>query len=401
MITPITPKDRIEVLDSLRGFAIFGILIVNMQVFSGSGWEEEVFSGKLDQLFYWIIEVFAENKFLNLFSFLFGIGFALQLRKADRKRSNFRIIYIRRLLALFVIGIIHGVFVAWVDVLTGYAILGCLLFLINPVSSKGIKLLIVICLLAPVIYELSDRQTTLNQESREPVVQNELKVEPEICYSCYAEIHKDGTYRELVVMRVDFWREILTSFSWYISLIGNEFVLFLIGFYAGRKDFFQNFQNNIMRLRRALPWLFVSGLTMTLVSIYSENILNNFSDTIKNQISDSLFSLGAILMSAAYLFAILILNSLGLWKKCFTWLAKAGRMSLTNYLLQSIICSFIFYEYGIGLYGKLGPTSGLLLTLFIFIFQIIISHWWFTWARFGPFEWLWRTITYGRFQPIC
>ncbi len=399
-ITPTSPDDRIEVIDSLRGFAILGILIVNMQVFSGSGWEKDIFTGKLDQLIYWIIEVFASGKFLNLFSFLFGVGFAIQLGKAIRKKSNFRTVYIRRLLVLFFFGIIHGIFIARVDNLTTFAILGCLLLLIPSFSNKAIKLLFIICLLTPFVYNLSDGPNIWNQENKEHVVQNELKAKSELCHSCDRELHKDGTYNELVLMRVDYWSHILTSVAWYKSIIGYEFVVFLIGFYISRKGFFRNLQKHIVQIKRALPWIFIIGLTITLVSLYSENLLYNLSDIIKDPIAELLFLLGAIAMSASYLFVIIILNSSGLWKKCLTWLAKVGRMSLTNYLLQSIICSFIFYEHGLGLYGKLGPTIGILLTLLIFILQIIFSNWWFKWARFGPFEWIWRSITYGRLQPI-
>lgn len=402
MLTPTSPDDRIEVIDTLRGFAIFGILIVNMQVFSGSGYEQDVFTGKLDQLMFWGIEVFAEGKFLSLFSFLFGVGFALQLGNAIKKRSNFKTKYVRRLLVLFIIGIIHGVFVAWVDTLTAYSIEGLLLLLIRFLPKNAIKLLVTICLLTPLIYDLSDRLINWKQVSGNNVVQTEsiTKSEFVVTREYQLELYKDGTYRELVMMRVDYWSHIFTSISWYISLIGHEFVMFLIGYYVERMGFFRNLQKYIVQLRRLLPWLFVSGLTITLTSLYSENILYFFSEITIKPVSALLLSIGAKTMMASYLFLIIILSDFDIWKKCFTWYAKVGRMSLTNYLLQSIICSFIFYQYGLGLYLKLGPSIGFLLTILIFILQIIFSNWWFKWARFGPFEWVWRSITYGKLQPF-
>ena len=135
---PIRATERIEVLDLLRGFALFGILVVNMTVFSGSAWVPESEIGTADQVVNWVIELLAEGKFLNLFSFLFGVGFAIQLRRISAQTDRFAYIYSRRLIALFVMGLINGVLISSVDVLQVYALLGFLLMLFSAVSQRGI-----------------------------------------------------------------------------------------------------------------------------------------------------------------------------------------------------------------------------------------------------------------------
>lgn len=123
---PTRPTGRIEQLDLLRGFAIFGILVVNMTIFSGSAWNTETTIGIVDRLAYQAIELLAEGKFLNLFSFLFGVGFTLQLHRVTAHLNRFAPLYSRRLIGLFLIGLIHGIYIAWVDVLQTYALLGFL-----------------------------------------------------------------------------------------------------------------------------------------------------------------------------------------------------------------------------------------------------------------------------------
>jgi uncharacterized protein len=109
---------------------------------------------------------------------------------------------------------------------------------------------------------------------------------------------------------------------------------------------------------------------------------------------------GAPLLCLAYLSALALLSLRPGWGARLKVLAPVGQMALTNYLMQSIICTLIFYGYGLGLFGKVGPAAGILLTVVIYLIQIPISHWWMKRFRYGPAEWLWRSMTYLKLQPM-
>lgn len=112
------------------------------------------------------------------------------------------------------------------------------------------------------------------------------------------------------------------------------------------------------------------------------------------------YALGGLALALWYASAVVLLVERPAWRRRLAPLAAAGRMALTNYLLQSLVCTTLFYSYGLGLYGRVGPAGGLLLTLAIFGGQLAFSAWWLRRFRFGPVEWLWRTLTYGRRQPL-
>ena len=119
-----------------------------------------------------------------------------------------------------------------------------------------------------------------------------------------------------------------------------------------------------------------------------------------NLLGDMLWRVGAPALSFFYASAILLLFQRTAWQRHLAPLAAVGRTALSNYLLQSVICTTIFYSYGFGLYGRIGQPAGVALTFLIFALQIPVSVWWLRHFRFGPVEWLWRTLTYGKLQPM-
>ena len=380
---PTRPTDRIEELDLLRGFAVFGILVVNMTVFSGSAWSTDEFVGRADQLAYRGVELFAEGKFLNLFSFLFGVSFAMQMRRLRGRSDRPVTLYSRRLAALFVIGLIHGIFVAWVDVLQAYALLGMLLLLLSRLPQRMVVVFAILCFVLPVSYAVIDAGGPLSAVVAE-----------------WRDAYPDGTYAQLVSVRLEFWRWIYSSPSWYVSILGTEFVLFLLGMGAGRLRFFERLDHQLLRLRMALPWLAISATVLTVANLLFDGSRLGFSEEVASALQDRLSLLGALSLSGAYAATLIILVQTPAWSNRLAPLALAGRMALTNYVLQSVICGLVFYESGLGFYGLMGPAVGLGLTVLIFAVQLLISSWWLRVARFGPLEWLWRCATYGNLQPL-
>ena len=386
-IEPTRPEDRIEALDLLRGFAIFGILVVNMTVFSGSAWSADTFTGRVDRLAYHAIDILAQGKFLNLFSFLFGVGFSLQLRRAAGRPGSFTAVYSRRLIGLLIIGVFHGVFIAWVDVLQAYALLGLLLLFVSRLSERRVLVLAALCLVLPVVVN----GWVL------PALQPVPVSDP---FGQWQAAHGTVGYAGLVALRVDFWLWIYTSPDWYADVLGTEFLLFLLGLFAGSVRFFERLDSFILSMKRALPWLVVAGAAMTISSVYVPGDISGLAPVLSSTLRDRVFLLGAITLSAAYASGLILVSTLPAWGEMLAPLRHAGRMALTNYLMQSVICALLFYRPGFALYGRVGPALGLLITIGILALQLGVSTAWLRVARFGPVEWLWRCSTYGRWFPI-
>ncbi|MGH2403895.1 MAG: DUF418 domain-containing protein, partial [bacterium] len=178
------------------------------------------------------------------------------------------------------------------------------------------------------------------------------------------------------------------------------FVMFLLGLYVGRRGLFQETRASGACARAVLPWALGIGLLGNLISLIAgESARWSESDLIAVAASTASL-IGGPALSAAYIAATVLLVQNEGWRRRLTPLAAVGRMALTNYLLQSLVCTTIFYGYGLGLYGTVAPGPGALLTLAIYAGQIPLSVWWLRRFRFGPVEWVWRSLTYGRRQPM-
>ncbi len=142
------------------------------------------------------------------------------------------------------------------------------------------------------------------------------------------------------------------------------------------------------------------GLVCTSVSLVAQELPNPALPFLTKQLGNLLWAIGGPALCFFYASAIVLLAQREAWKRRLAPLAAVGRMALSNYLMQTLTCTTIFYHYGLGFYGKVGPAAGVGLTLLIYGLQIPLSVWWLKHFRFGPVEWLWRTLTYGKLQPV-
>ena len=399
----VRPKERIEVIDILRGFALFGMLLVNMRVFSGPGeLSTHLFTGSADRVASGLIQFFAWDKFLSLFSFLFGLGFALQMGRAKARGSRFAPLYCRRLLGLLLIGLLNGLLLATVEALQAYALLGFLLFFFRHRSPRTILITAFVCLLIPIgrdAVELKLREIRLaNPQAAEEIRREDA--DRAAARRARLEAYSKGTYGEIVAHRAKFWKRLYFSLDWYPGLLGTEFVMFLLGLYAGRRRIFENIPTHLAFIRKMLWRVLALALVCTSVSYAMSQLTDPVMPYLTRPLQTLLWSVGAPGLSFFYASAIILLAQREAWKSRLAPLARAGRMPLSNYLLQSLVCTTIFYSYGLGLYGQVGPAVGVVLTASIFVLQILLSVWWMQRYRFGPMEWLWRTLTYGKFQPM-
>jgi uncharacterized membrane protein YeiB len=269
VLTPHQPSERIKDLDVIRGFALFGILLINMSLFNSpliylTLTDTQLWTGILDVVVFGIISFLVWGKFFALFTFLFGIGFTIFMERAEKKRKRPTFIFLRRLLILLTIGLIH------------------------------------------------------------------------------------------------------------------------------------NIQENLPFIKKVWLWSLMTGLIMSTVKFISFERMDSLFPTVY----DLTYTIGSLIGDPALCFfyatSIVLLMRRREWMLRLSPLGNVGRTALSNYLFQSIVCTTLFYSYGFGLYGQVGPAVGVVITLAIFSIQLVLSTLWLKKYRYGPIEWIWRKLTYGR-----
>lgn len=379
-LVPVTTKERIHILDILRGFAIFGILAVNIGGFASPqfypGYEFPELQAS-DELAYSLMIFFTEGKFYTIFSFLFGLGFAVQLSRAEAKGKDINSFYPRRLWWLLIIGILHAALLWTGDILRLYALLGFALLAFRKRSNRTVMIW------ASIFFVLSFLMLVLTGGPSAPEDKN-------IFGFNLIQMVRDATnstsYLDLVIFQS---KMVLPSFL-IIALIQGFSVmaLFLVGMLAGRSQFFEQLPTKSHTLKRG----FFIGL---IIGVVFNWIYLNSEDAVIGAIG---FTIGAPALALTYICALSLISISN--EKILAPLSAVGRMALTNYILQSVICSILFSGYGFGLYENVDAASLWGIVFAIYILQIPFSMWWLKNFQFGPMEWLWRSLTYKAWQPF-
>lgn len=408
LLAPVQQAERIQIIDILRGFALFGILVVNMAIFSRP-FQSILFAADpatpwYDRAAEWLIHFLAEGKFYALFSMLFGLGMVLLMERIQGRSGRFVPLYVRRLLALLLIGVVHA-FLIWPgDILIMYALLGFPLILFRKARPRTLLIWAVILLAIPLLFTAAGTGLVeLGRAFPEGAEQIELSfAQVEAGYLADVaranRVYPSGSFLEITAQRIyDYGSMGLTSF---LVLGFNVLAMFLIGVWFGKRRKFQDLEANQPFFRKLLVWGLIVGLAGN--AIYATLILTSprFEPTGSLLVATVAQAIGAPLLSLAYASAICLLALRPAWHRVLQLLAPVGQMALTNYLLESIIATLIFYGYGLGLFGQVGSALGLVLTVVIFLLLIPFSHWWMKRFRYGPAEWLWRSLTYLKLQPI-
>ena len=391
--------ERIATLDILRGFALMGILIMNMPGFSTSMFAEadgsHLWPGKLDQLAEQLRDMLFSGKFNSMFSLLFGIGFTIQFtRMQQQDPAHASALYLRRLLVLLAIGVLHATLLWTGDVLHVYAVLGLLmLFGLRRVSDRGIVALIVACLAYPIVSGAIRLVVMTPDIVKQRVAQaqvleagNNLALGHGSWLAAAADNVKVMSY-----FYGDPW-SLWGTFGWYV-MMG---LTMLIGLLAGRRRWVQRIPELMPQIKQLMWWLLAIGLACgaAFTVIFELNRAPGPSPI--KMLGSLCYSLSRLALMVFYVLTIVRLAQLPAWQRVFTPLAAAGRMPLSNYLMQSLICTALFYGWGLGLWGSMGPALGLVLSLAIFFaIQVPWSLWWLRRHDRGPLEMLWARLTYG------
>jgi len=396
-VGPISLSERILFIDVLRGMALFGILAANMRAFFAplDAYDNigVLFHGRADVVAQAFIDIFIQGKFISIFSFLFGMGFAIQMSRAEARGARFMGFYPRRLLALALFGVIHGIFIWAGDILLTYALSGAILLLFRNRKQKTLLWWAGGLFTLPIV--LSSVFLTLYfSRFRRPWMVPKL---PDM-KKLYAivNIYAHGSVRQIMAQNWVEWKQQLPWELFAIYATG----LFLLGMWVWRAGFVQRLDEYKPLLRRICAWCLPVGLALQIYAAVVRLVLPPTAVTFWG------FSAGVLWLPSSHILAAGYISGLALifmhqdWRRYLMPFAAVGRMALTDYLMQSVLCTLFFYHYTTGLFGRVGPALGLVLTVVLYAAQVRFSNWWLTRYRFGPMEWLWRGLTYGKLPSM-
>lgn len=394
--------DRLLHLDVLRGFALLGILFVNFEWFTRPI-QAIVFGAEpglegVDRVVDFVIKTLAEGKFYALFSMLFGAGFALMAERAEAREGAFRPLYLRRLAVLLAFGALHMVFVWAGDILFVYALAGFLMtfcFARTPLTRlwKWALALIALPVLLAWAGALSISATRLDPALHARILQGFAEDEAALqtLLAQAAAIHASGSYLDNVAQRLRDAAFTLTYLPfWGTPILGY----FLLGRWLLASGILRSAQAHGDFLRRWRRQGLLLGLPSAAIGALLLVGLTQTAPTLQGATGATLATAGAALLALAYLSTVVLAS------ERLAFLAPAGQMALSNYLAQSLFWTWVIYGHGLGLWGQLPVWSQPLLATAFFAAQVVVSHWWLRHFRFGPAEWLWRSLTYGRRQPF-
>jgi uncharacterized protein len=427
---PVAANERVAAVDVLRGFALLGILAMNIVAFA---WPEEAydnptrgggFSG-LDRAIWTFNHLFFDMKMMTLFSMLFGAGLVLMGERSDHLGASLRGVYYRRCLWLLVIGLIHSYFIWFGDVLVLYAECGLIIYLFRRWRPRTLIPVgvVFLCVLVPIVMGLAagfdflentaKKAEAAEQAQKQPTrfqawIYHDIwtaKVLPQIDpkapkkkenFEKAIKIHRGG-YTGIVKERAKelFFAQTLGFILGGFWLAGGRM---LIGMGLMKLDVFSG-----RRSCRFYIWLLLLGygigLPLVAYDTY-ELIRTNFGFSFKLHGGIFLNFFGSVLVALGHVGALMLIYKAGLLTWLTSRLAAVGRMALTNYLTHSIVCTTLFYGYGFGAFGHVNRTGLAGIVMVIWVVQMLASPIWLERFRFGPAEWLWRSLTYWRLQPM-
>jgi len=397
----VVPAERIPTLDALRGLALLGIFCVNMPVFVGSVlgspngahlwpmWWDQAANG--------FRAIFMSGKFNGMFSMLFAVGFTIQLgRLLERNADNAYWIYVRRLLWLLVFGLIHRV-VWYGDVLHNYAVLGLVMLLVlHRLSDRTLIGLIVVSLLVPTIVGLAYWALVT------PADIAQLSVWKKEMVAADNAMLGHGSFLDAARRNIQtFLHEQLTnpnlSIGYYTTTIQFSGTM-LLGLLLGRRRFFQRTEELLPLVCRVQWWALGVGLFMgALYAAWAVIAANPSVPTVDKALAKFCFVVSRFGVMIFYIAVIVRAMHDTTWRRRLQPLVDAGRMPLTNYLMQTLIATSVFFGWGLGLWGQVGPALQLVFVFSVFfLIQVPFSRWWLGRYQTGPMEYLWRVLTYGR-----
>jgi uncharacterized protein len=459
-LKPLDKHKRVDALDILRGLALVGILLMNIEWFNRAiislGSHDTTLTG-IDHAVGWLIRCFVEGKFYKLFALIFGMGFAVMLLRAKDAGRPFGAWFVRRMLVLLLIGIAHMIFLWGGDILHQYAIAGLILLAWvtykkteDPKAYLKLALMWLMIPLFLVSFLGSILGMVFNESKYQEIWQNELDiytaVEQQLLINTDVILEKndaidseessaeeailtDEELREITIaetieqrkalqadiaeedsafMQNSYWQAteyrlgflgFMLMFTPIMSLV-VLIPIFILGFWLVVTEKITKHQEHHKFFSLLAKVGVCVGIPLNVASILIIQHPATAISVVLQGVGQTLFYIGQYLLSAGYLGLVVCALNKQIWKKFFAAFSPMGQMALTNYLMHSVILTSIFYGYAGGQYGEISRAPQMLIVIAIIVTQIILSKWWLNRYRFGPMEWLWRSLTYKQMQPM-
>ena len=377
---PVNPTERIESIDALRGVALLGVLAINLVMeFRVSIFQQFLPAGPpappLDRAVETVLRLAVDLKAFALFSLLFGVGLAIQFEHLSAVPRRALLLF-RRLIVLLAFGLIHLCLVWNGDILTEYAIAGLIVlpFLFGPrLLLAGGAAMFLGLYLAMQMWPPAGLFPSFGTIQRDVQEAN--------------QIYPTGSFAEVLAFRL---REIWLFVPLHVYMLPRTVGLFLFGAFVWRSG-------ALRKPHQVLLFSTAAGC----IGPGAFFVLWGSGDALAaTGIVRLATPVGTILLAVGYGALILAIANLASGKALLGWAAPLGRMAFTNYLAQSLIFGWMFYGYGLGLFGSIGAARALAIGLAVYVAQVFFSAGWLRRCRYGPVEWLWRTLMYGRWQPM-
>lgn len=404
--SPLQQEERADILDILRAFALLGICMANagyfsLYIFQKPATMQAMPTATADRWLSWFHFAFIDGKFYSLFSLLFGIGFSIIFLRNKKTGRNGLAIFYRRLIILLLFGLCHSLLLWDGDILLFYALTGMLLPLFRNCSDKTLLMLATTFLLSPLLFDLLKVITAGRWNISRPFLLQALATDKK------AGITEDNVDNWLMQHRsysdLLTWSRSGTWWSWQLRLDSNRIPkvlgMFILGLYAGRNGLYIHLEKYRSLFRKIQRWGFALGIPAGIAHAWFEfdhQVLPapaGLYDTLS-------YALNVVPLSLAYTTTIVLWYMNRRDSAFLQSIKPAGRMALTNYIMQTLLGITIYYGIGFGLGTRVGPAIFLPVAMAIFMLQVIYSNWWFRHFSYGPLEWIWRMLTYGRRLPI-
>ncbi|WP_156288835.1 DUF418 domain-containing protein [Oceanobacillus salinisoli] len=383
-LTPTQESNRLFWIDAARGFSIFGIFMVNIGAFSAPyflyGGEEQGWTSSVDPWIQVIIDIFFQASFYTLFSILFGFGIQIMKDRIIARGISLYPFLLRRLFILLCFGMVHAFLLWHGDILLTYGMVGILSLLLLHVRAEtklgiGSVLLVGSVSFLSFLYYIS--RDYLDFVNHPMIEQSFVNYQSNDIRTIWMQNYQDWVYSN-------------SAFSlFFLTLV--LLPLFLFGMFLAEKRWLHEpvkYKSILIKLW-VIAFVCFIGFKIGPYAFGNPLWLSYIQDNI-----------GGMFSALFYILSITLLAGTGLGRKLLKPFAYVGRMALTNYISQSIISFILFYGVGFGLYGSVSPFLGVVFVVTIFTGQVFFSRWWFMRFRFGPLEWVWRSLTYWKKQPL-
>jgi len=383
----------------VRGFALFGVLLANMY---GFGADSVAWNSAIHQISFELMRVFFESKSLTLFAIVFGFGFALQLERADARGTSILPAYLRRLAVLFAFGAAHALLYDG-DILMLYAELALGLLVVRRLPTRGLLLVAAGLMLAfPLARLASIGDAPAGMQEIESVAESRARLER----AQHTDVYATGSLAEVAADNASAIPadpiEDVQSLESGLAV----FAMFLLGLAIGRSGVLRDIRAHRAPMARVRAW----GLTFGLAAMAAERLLAATTGYAVYQphqaglsvqlAGDLLLAFGTPALALGYAATLMLFAQTPRGRTALAPLAGVGRLALTVYLTQTLIFTTLFYGYGFGQVFRLGPASVTAWAVIIFGAQVVSCQWWSRRFRFGPMEWMWRSLTYLTWLPM-